>query len=131
MVFGLRWWLRPDERADVGTPVLVVVQAVLAASSLAELAVDDGALRIGLPLGALFALLTVRNCLRLLRPRPVARTGMVVSLAACGLLMTLSTLGPLLDAAGRWHGALLAAPTACVLTALAREVTDLADLKRA
>jgi hypothetical protein len=133
MTFGLRWWLRPEERADVGTPPLVLIQANIAAASLADLD-EYGALWLPLLLGGFFALLTLRNCLRLLRERPTARRGMLVSLGVCTALMALFTAGPLLEADEKLRGLLLLPPLAALLAGLAQEISrtsDRADLKRA
>lgn len=133
MVFGLRWWLRPEERADVGTPPLVLVQANIAAASLADLD-ETGARWLPLLLGGFFALLTLRNCLRLLRDRPTARRGMLVSLGVCSALMGLVAAGPLLEAEDKLQGLLLLPPLAVLLAGLAQEISrtsDRADLKRA
>jgi peptidoglycan/LPS O-acetylase OafA/YrhL len=126
MVFGPSWWLRPDERADIGTPPLVLVQAVLAAGSLSQLR-ESGTSWLPLLVGGFFALLTLRNCLRLLRGRPTARTGMVVSLGACALLLCLFAAGPLLEAQDKLGGLLLLPPLAVLLAALAQETVRTID----
>jgi heme A synthase len=82
-------------------------------------------------LGGFFALLSLRNCLRLLRPRPVATTAMVVSLAACAILTALLVSGPILESAAPLRGVLVLPALAVLLVALAGESVRRVNLKQA
>ncbi|WP_244930063.1 hypothetical protein [Nocardioides sp. W7] len=132
MTFGPAWWLRPDEQADIGTPFFVVFQASVVASILSVGFEGPGAATaFTLVLGGFFALLALRNSLRLLLPRPVATTAMLVSLTVCASAATLSAAGPILETDAPLRGILVLPALSVLLTALAQESVRKVNLKQA
>ncbi|MEI5671750.1 MULTISPECIES: hypothetical protein [unclassified Nocardioides] len=131
MTFGLAWWLRPEERADIGTPFLIVLQSTIAIPVLDEFRGSPGALAFALVFGGFFGLLALRNCLRLLRPRPVPTTAMLVSLVLCALYLGLLVSGPILDGDDTLRGLLFVPPLGVLVVALAQESVRKVNLKQA
>ena len=135
MTFGPAWWLRPEERADIGTPFFVALQALIAAPALAN-GFDESHgsatyLALTLAFGGFFALLALRNGLRLLRPRPVPTTAMIVSLAVCILATATLASGPVLEADDPLQGILVLPALGVLLVALAQESVRKVNLKHA